>query len=67
MTEDQMYRAAASGAAVAFWALLFQKAEAYFTAYRNKHGRGFTERIGYWLGQRWASRHRARQKARHRG
>ena len=61
MTEDQLYRGLAMGAAVPVYAYLIALLKGYLSRSRAKSGRTAPERIGYWLGSRWPRGNRARQ------
>lgn len=59
VTDDQLYRAAITGASVPVLSYLIQKAKTYLRTQRDKSGRGLAQRFGYRLGCLWARcRHR---------
>jgi hypothetical protein len=58
MTDDQMWRAAITGASTGVLALLFQKLKTYLRARRDESGRGLAERFSYGAGKLWAAAHK---------
>jgi hypothetical protein len=60
MTDDQLARAAITGASVPVLAYLIQKIKTYLRSERDKEGRGLPERIGRRLGRLWARGYRVR-------
>lgn len=51
MNDDQMIRAALTGASIPIYAWLIQKARTYLAAERAKHGAGLPYRFGNLLGK----------------
>lgn len=66
MTEDQFWRAAATGAAIPIYGWLLKKAETYLATKRNESGRGLLERLAYRLGKVWAIGYRSAKGSLHR-